>query len=794
MLPDAPPPHVPGDEGNVVDPGVFEQRRIGHEGPDGLLARASAAERAVVSLESRLQEIERELGATALQRDELAGQLRERETDLRSSAQARRDAEEQETSLHRGVVQAEIKLLSERLAGADGRVADLQTALSHARRDIVDAEKELAVERARVEMARRDDADREARIRRAEAELEGRVAGVRAAEQEALGIRDSLETQRTGLEDRLREVDAALVELGDRLAAEHRAREAAESALVTERAAHAAQVGVLREELDRRNERFEDVQTQIIVLREEFVRAIDSGLERPGDDKARVRLKEIESDLKVLGKQALGLERERNEARDEAVAAAELLSVRDAELARLRGEGGAATGQIEVLRSDMIEMRSALETAREAQATAESKVTQERLARERLEAELQQERTTFAQQLEIADGQLRAEIEIQRRAFDDHAAAVERSIRALHEQLADARATMDQQVAAEVSRRQAAEKQSSAAHAALAEESPGPTPPVGELQVDLEEAAARLRELAAAEGAVAEPVEDLAGDAELREQVPLTEKADDLAQVIKEAQAEGEPLPRRELPAEPIMGWMAPGLALLNRADPETAARVVVDLLPALANDLGRDALLDFAIDELGAYRLTVHLGSGSITPWRAGASRQADLALAGSALALAPFAVGGAPRRKVPGVDHTGKRRMLRSVLKVRRAPLSLADIQGARVVPDLGNLLSLLSASVETEWLGGKQLVIGFEATGSGAGSWIARSTEKGEISVKPGRGDADAVITVPSQGIVPLFIGGETPVAGQATYVGDAEKALTMLGWFDQAQRSLPQVSDD
>src|SRR5882672_8870431 len=103
MLPDAPPPHVPGDEGNVVDSGVFEQRRMGHEGPEGLLARASAAERAVVSLESRLQEIERELGATANQRDELAGRLHQRETDLRTSAQARRDAELEEVGDDRGV-------------------------------------------------------------------------------------------------------------------------------------------------------------------------------------------------------------------------------------------------------------------------------------------------------------------------------------------------------------------------------------------------------------------------------------------------------------------------------------------------------------------------------------------------------------------------------------------------------------------------------------------------------------------------------------------------------------------
>lgn len=792
MLPDDQPPHVPGDEGNVVDPGVFEQRRIGHEGPEGLLARASSAERAVVSLEGRLQEIERELGATATQRDELAVRLRQRETDLRATAQARREAEQQEPVVERNIVQAEIKLLTERLAAADGRVVQLQGDLAHARRDIIEAEKELAVERARVEMARRDDADREARLRRTEAELEGRVAGVRAAELEAKGIRDALEVRRDALENRLGAVDAALVELGDRLDEERRAREAAEAALVSERAAHAAQISALHVELETRRARIDSVQTQIGGIRQEFLRVLDAGLANPEDETAKARLKEIEGELITLGAQTVDLERERDAAREEVVAVRRQLSVRDAEIATIRSESGAALEQLEVMRAEMIEMRSALQIARDAQAAAQSRVTEERLARERLEAELRQERTTFGQQLEIADGQLRAEIEIQRKAFDDHAVAVERSIQALHQQLAEARIEMEEQVATEVARRKAAEEQSNLAHAALAQETPVAAPPVEDLQIDLDQAAARLRELAEAEGAIAEPVEELAGDAELIERVPLTAKADDLADVIKQSQVQGEPLPARELPVEPVTGWMAPALASLHREDPETAGRVVVDLLPALANDLGRDALLDFAIDELGAYRLTVHLGTGSITPWRAGASKQADLALAGSALALAPFAVGGAPRRKVPDVDHTGRRRMLRSVLKARRKPVSLVHIQQARVVPELGNLLSLLAASVKDEWIGGRQLVIGFDATGSGAGSWTVRSGEGGKISVKPGRGDADAVITVPSQGIVSLFIGGDTPVAGRATVVGDVAKAQAMLGWFDRAQRSPAQIS--
>jgi hypothetical protein len=186
-------------------------------------------------------------------------------------------------------------------------------------------------------------------------------------------------------------------------------------------------------------------------------------------------------------------------------------------------------------------------------------------------------------------------------------------------------------------------------------------------------------------------------------------------------------------------------------------------------------------------------MGTGSIMPWRAGASQRADLALAGSALALSPFAIGGAPRRRLVGVAYTGKRRMRRALLKTRGKPVSLAEIHAARVVPELGNLLNLLSASVLPEWIAGQQYVIGFETTGTGAGSWIARSDKDGRISVQPGRGDTDATITVPTLGAVPLFIGNDMPAAGRAMFTGDADKALAMLGWFDRAQRSLPPPRD-
>lgn len=536
-------------------------------------------------------------------------------------------------------------------------------------------------------------------------------------------------------------MDEALVELGRRLRQEKLAREEAESALVAQRSAH---------------------DTEVSLLRDALAAEARSTSER---------LETIESELGQLGDLAVDLERDRDAARAELANVSEKLAVGEAELSRLRAENHASQEQIAALKAELGEARDALEATRAEHADGDARARDERLARERAEAQLREERVTFAQQLQIADGQLRAELESQRRAFDDHTAAVQRSIALLQQQLAEARAAKQPEAVA---------------------------PPIDSLRADLEQAAARLRELAQEAREDAPAVED-AEPVDPAEPTDLKDRAGELAQVIEDASAESAAqleaarLPRRELPAEPVTEWMVPAFRRLYDDNPVVAGRLVVDLLPAVANDLGREELIDFAIDEVGAYRLTSHMSSGSVASWRAGSSRKADLALAGSALELSPFALGGVGRRRPKGVAFSGKRRVLWKLLRARRKLVSVNDIQAARVVPGLGNFLALLAANVQPEWVGDDQIVIGFATTGAGAGTWFVRSDENGKLEVTSGLSASDAVVTVAPEAILPLLAGGEPSIAGQPPTVrGDASKALLMLSWFDRAQRSIPPAS--
>ncbi|HWI23022.1 MAG TPA: hypothetical protein VNT22_10465 [Baekduia sp.] len=799
------------DRDNVVDQDVFAVRRIADAGAEGLLARASAAERAVVSLESRLQEIERELNATASQRDSLAAELRAREVSLRES-QASPLAADRNAAGPRS--QDEIHALSTRLVRADDRVAELQTDLARARGDVLEAEQQLAVERARVDVTRRGDSEREARLREAEAEIASRLEAVRVAEVEAHALRETLEAQRTRLGARLREVDAALVELGGRLREEQAARRRAEQALATEQSIRETQLILITEELERRTARVDDVQAQLGELRGELVRVLESGVVADDHGASETRIAEIEGGLREVARRAKRFERERDELSAALIESNNQLTERNGELSRLRAEAASSDEQLTLLRKDLEGAWTALELAREAKAAEQATAQQERLARLRVEADLENERKAFARQIEEADRRLRTEIERHREAFDDHAGSVERAIAALNEQLVTARGAMEEELAQEIARREQAEREAHQARAALEATQPATspaTPQAGDLHAGLAAAAARLRELAAIRGPLPAPELDDVSEAPVGSESAVEAEPRDHAAELARVIAEPEPavavapatpsdlaasspqasspapieLPRRALPAEEPVAWMPRAFAALNAEDPVMAGRVILDLLPALGAELGRDGFIDFAIDEVGAFRLVAHMKSGSVLPWRAGMAPKADAAIAGSALALAPFAIGGAPRRKPAGVESTGKRRVLKALLRARREPVSLAELQTARAVPGLGGMLGLLAAGIEPEWTAGHNVVVGFESPGVGAWSVTARAGER--PTVTDGYESPDAVITVAAEGVIALFTGAAPPASAVPMVTGDPEAANLVLGWLDRVQRT-------
>lgn len=183
-----------------------------------LQARAAAAERAVVSMEARLSAAEAALAEARAERDALAGELRERERELRRASQ-REFAER----MVRGELEA---ALAEQRREADAALAEL--------REHVDV---LAAEADRLD----EDADR---ARRAAVLAKRRLAGERdalaAASAESELVRQQVARRLDAVQGTLADLRE---ELEDRIVAERgraalalgRERELWEAALATER-------------------------------------------------------------------------------------------------------------------------------------------------------------------------------------------------------------------------------------------------------------------------------------------------------------------------------------------------------------------------------------------------------------------------------------------------------------------------------------------------------------------------------------------------------------------------------
>jgi hypothetical protein len=159
---------------------------------------------------------------------------------------------------------------------------------------------------------------------------------------------------------------------------------------------------------------------------------------------------------------------------------------------------------------------------------------------------------------------------------------------------------------------------------------------------------------------------------------------------------------------------------------------------------------------------------------------------LVGSVAALAPIVGGGAPRR-LRGVDVVGSRRRLRKLLKNRRAPVALTDLQRAGITPSAGVLLGLLARGVHPEWVGGSAAV-DFVVSGAYGGTWRV-TTAPGEtprVTVPPpGSARPDATIHVADVSVLALLAALPLPPGERLLIGGDVDAASAVTGLLARVQ---------
>jgi ribonucleoside-diphosphate reductase beta chain len=236
-------------------------------------------------------------------------------------------------------------------------------------------------------------------------------------------------------------------------------------------------------------------------------------------------------------------------------------------------------------------------------------------------------------------------------------------------------------------------------------------------------------------------------------------------------------------------------LQRMSEADPELAARLIVQSLPAAAASLPADLSWRLAVEGLGAWTITGPINGGPANVERSNGAGSEDFAIETDARGLARLASGASPlglilRRKL---RLRGRRRKAIALRRLDSAagPRELAKLGGA-VDPDL--LYRSLEYAIDPEWTRGHRFVIAFEVLGEGGGSWTIE-VDDGKVSVRSGSAaqnggpEADATLRLSIDTWMALLRGEISPSAAMQSGLSRAEGALypvTLFGrWVDRAE---------
>jgi len=240
-------------------------------------------------------------------------------------------------------------------------------------------------------------------------------------------------------------------------------------------------------------------------------------------------------------------------------------------------------------------------------------------------------------------------------------------------------------------------------------------------------------------------------------------------------------------------GSMRAALRRMADSEPELAARLIVESLPAAAAPLPANLTWRLRIDGQGEWtvRASGEGGPARVRPARDG--DDAEFAVETDAAGLAQLAAGSNPlglllRRRL---RLRGRRRRALALRRLdpEAGPRKLAEL-GLKVDPDL--VYRALPYVIDAEWMKGQRFAIAFEVLGEGGGRWLIE-VDDGALRVSAAapngapRPDTTVRLSIETWGR--LLRGELTPSAAMQRGLTRADGALfpiTIFGrWADRAE---------
>jgi ribonucleoside-diphosphate reductase beta chain len=230
----------------------------------------------------------------------------------------------------------------------------------------------------------------------------------------------------------------------------------------------------------------------------------------------------------------------------------------------------------------------------------------------------------------------------------------------------------------------------------------------------------------------------------------------------------------------------------MARRDPELAARLVLQTLPAAAARIPGQLSYALDVEGLGSYRVAVADGRATVTPLDGDADGQVDFRLATDPATLAELAAGAGPL----GLMLRGRLRVQGKRLRARKLramsngdPPTVADVvrQGGEIDPDL--VYRALEYLIDPEWTRGHRFVVAYEITSLGTWYVQVNDGQPVRVSTEPPAEGVDATARVGADTYRGLISGEITPSVAMQKQLTDVEGEIypvTILGrWIERSQ---------
>ncbi|HTD57265.1 MAG TPA: hypothetical protein VK672_00070 [Solirubrobacteraceae bacterium] len=229
--------------------------------------------------------------------------------------------------------------------------------------------------------------------------------------------------------------------------------------------------------------------------------------------------------------------------------------------------------------------------------------------------------------------------------------------------------------------------------------------------------------------------------------------------------------------------WLAPAIRrLATQRDAKLAAELVIELIPAQRDLVEQPLNYEIKIGELGTFYVTLDPGQATISREPRGS---VDFSLEGPVAAFSELAAGGASRRH-PGLRIRKGRRRARRFLKSRRQPVALADLAVAGVDVWPGLLLLAMAEAIDPSWTSGRRFELAFEIEETAGIVIYVRVADGESIQVsRTAAGAPAATISLSGHALICLLAGTQPPIEHRTLVSGDITSVDMFLQWTARAQ---------